>query len=128
MYRERERTNTVNVDELRNAFHQFSVAYDNIVELIRKGFMEKINEAIKKENYWKVRDRCDDLTALIERSKDLGIHLDNLIRLYSFDKDDDELMRFFSKIFNSNSWSTDKICAHVMCIEDKLIAASEYEE
>ena len=124
----RERTNTVNVDELRNAFHQFSEAYDNVTECIRKGFMKKINEAIKEENYWKVRNRCDDLTALIKRSEDLGIHLDNLIRLYSYDKDDDDLMKFFSKIFNSNSWSTDQICARVMCIEHKLIAASKYEE
>ena len=48
---ERERTNTLNIDELRNVFHEFKAAYDKIIKSIENVFITKINESIKEGDY-----------------------------------------------------------------------------
>ena len=127
---ERERTNTLNVDELRNVFSEFTAAYDKIVKFIEKGFTTKINESIKEGKYCKARERCNDLTYLSEKSHDLGIHLDNLVRVYAYDKNDSELMHHFSQIFigGLGSFSTEYLLGKVMEIETKLIEATPYQD
>ena len=127
---ERERTNTLNVDELRNLFHEFTAAYDKIVKFIENGFDKKINESIKEGDYWKARERCNDLTYLLKMSDDLGIHLDNLVRLYAYNRNDNEFIRYFSQIFigGLGSFSTEHLLGQVAGIEMKLIEAYEYKD
>ena len=127
---ERERTNTLNVDELRNVFHEFTAAYDKIVKFIENGFNKKINESIKEGKYCKARERCNDLTYLSEKSHDLGIHLDNLVRVYAYNRNDYEFMRYFSEIFKGGlgSFATEHLLGQVAGIEMKLIEASEYKD
>ena len=127
---ERERTNTLNVDELRNVFNEFKAAYDKIVKFVENGFITKINKSIEKGNYWKARERCNDLTYLSERSDNLEVHLDNLLRVYAYDKDDNELIRYFSQIFigGLGSFSTEYLLGRVREIEGKLINVSENQD
>ena len=127
---ERERTNTLNVDELRNVFSEFTAAYDKIVKFIENGFNKKINESIKEGDYWKARERCNDLTILLKRSDDLGIHLDNLVRVYAYNRNDNELIRYFSQIFigGLGSFATEHLLGQVAGIEMKLLEANRYRD
>ena len=127
---ERERTNTLNVDELRNVFSEFTAAYDKIVKFIEKGFTTKINESIKEGKYCKARERCNDIHILLKRSRDLWIHLNNLVRVYAYDKNDSELMHHFSQIFigGLGSFATEHLLGQVAGIEKKLIEATPYQD